>query len=1108
MSARLTDEDARTRIRTSLDETLFVEAGAGSGKTKSLVDRVVALIDSGVELRSIAAITFTEKAAAELRERIRLELEARVAEEAAGGDQEAHARYGLAIEQIDTAAISTLHAFAQRILTEHAIEAGLPPNVEVLDEVASQIEFEDRWLRFRDQMLDTPALRRSLLLAFAVDVRLDDMRNLAVAFQSNWDLVADPGRLPWAAVEPPALDATPLLDGMQALLARRAECRGDHDRLLVYLDEEVEPYAQALAGAPDEMELLRLLVAAKPTLKCSNGKKDNWPDKASVAGELAALGDMRKALIDEIRNACVRRIATEVATFTLHAAHARRAQGRLEFHDLLVMAREMLRGDRGAEVRRRLRDRYQRLMLDEFQDTDPIQIDLAVLIAATPDQTASAWTDLEPEPGRVFFVGDPKQSIYRFRRADINLFLQASETFGNPPVALTTNFRTSPPVIEWVNTVFGRLIEAAPRSQPAYQPLDPAPTRTTPPDGYPVVVLGQDAHPYGMKADELREREAADVADAVLTALTWKVKDRSVVGPETWRPAALGDITILLPARTSLPTLEKALDDRGIPYRAETSSLVYSTREVRDVMAAARALADPTDQLALVAALRSPLFGCGDDDLFVFKKHGGAWDYTVAAPASLDETHPVVVAMAYLRSVHQQVPWLAPSELLLQLVADRRLLELGYASGRPRDLWRRLRFVIDQARAWSESEGGSLRHYLDWARLQASESARVAETVLPETDDESVRILTIHGSKGLEFPITIVSGMTSRSGGRTNRVEVAWPPTGPVAIKVGPAIKTPEFEAYQPIDEQMGYHERLRLLYVGCTRAQDHLVVSLHRTERKAAPGADRLYTNAELIAGASQDAPHQRTLAGAPTPLVLPPAAASDGPLIDIESWQAELARVLASSGRRRSVGASDLELDEALDADIAAGAQKGGRDLELPAWQKGRYGSAIGRAVHAVLQTVDLATGQGLAGAAAAQAAAEGVLGREADIERLARAALDAPVVQEAVTRQRWRETYVATPVGDRTLEGYIDLLFRAEDGLVVVDYKTASVSADIDRRVEGYRAQGGAYAVAVEQATGETVSRVVFVFLTPDGVVQRDLPELDDAKAAVVKAVDALA
>jgi ATP-dependent exoDNAse (exonuclease V) beta subunit len=649
-----------------------------------------------------------------------------------------------------------------------------------------------------------------------------------------------------------------------------------------------------------------------------------------------------------------------------------------------------------------------------------------------------------------------------------------------------------------------------------------------------VVRRGPPPADLSLDADGLRDLEAGDVAAAVQAARTWKVSRRPAQPGdcETWRDATLGDITILLPARTSLPALERALDAAGIDYRAETSSLVYATREVRELMATVRALADPTDQLALATALRSPVLGCGDDDLFTYRVvHGGRWDLTAPAPDGIDAEHPVVAALRWLRGVHAQLPWLAPAELLDRIARERRLYELGHAQGRPRDLWRRLRFVTDQARAWSEAEGGTLREYVAWARLQASDSARVAETILPETDDDSVRIMTIHGSKGLEFPITIVSGMTTASRGPTTRVEVGFPASGPVALKFGKEVVSDEFEALKPLDEQMSHAERLRLLYVACTRAQDHLVVSLHRKARKNPPAEPRLCTNAELVAGACADLDLTGLTVpgGAPAPVVPPPAGP---PLPPLEEWEAERAVALASSARPRSLGASDVRLpddaaqpddvatgsmatgstatgsmatgsmatgDMAAD-DVAAGAQKEPRDLDLPPWQKGRYGTAIGRAVHAVLQTADLATGAGIAESAAAQAAAEGVIGREDEISRLARAALTAPSVRAAVTAPRWRETYVATTIGDRTLEGYIDLLYRTDDGLVVVDYKTAASTADLDARMAAYRAQGGAYAVAVEEAAGEPVIRVVFVFLTAAGALERELPELDDAKAAV--------
>ena len=1105
MTASLRDQAARSRITTALDQTLFVEAGAGSGKTRSLVQRVVALVDHGVAMRNIAAITFTEKAAAELRDRIRRAFEARLA---AAGDAAVRERYRLALGQVDAAAIATLHAFAQRLLTENPIEARLPPNVEVLDEVSSEIEFTDRWQRFRDALLDDPAVERTLLLAFAAGVTLDDVRRLAVAFDDNWDLVGEAGRIPWTEQQPPPVDIAGLLDRIDALVARGEECRDADDLLLAYLNGVIAPYAAALRAAPDEYEVLRLLTDGKPTFRCQGGKAPSWRDKPSVVADLHAAGEARTAIAEAVGLACLRRLAVEVARFTLAAAAQRRAGGRLEFHDLLVLARELLRGPHGVEVRGRLRRHYQRLLLDEFQDTDPIQIDLAVLIASEDaDAADKVWADIAVPGGTLFFVGDPKQSIYRFRRADIALFLRARDVFG-PALGLTTNFRTTPPVIAFVNHVFGRLITYEEASQPAYQPLDPAPLRTEPPAGAPVLVLGREAHGDKLTADELREREADDVAAAVQTAVGWQVSERLPDGTDRWRDATLGDITILLPARTSLPALERALDSRGIAYRAETSSLVYSTREVRDLMATLRAVADPTDELALVAALRSPVFGCGDDDLFTYRVlHGGSWSYRSRPPAGLDDDQPVVAALRYLDELHQLVPWSSPSELLDRIARDRRLFELGYAQGRPRDLWRRLRFVVDQARAWSEAQPGTLREYLDWARMQASESARVAETILPETDDESVRIMTIHGSKGLEFPITIVSGMTTASRGMVQRVEVVFPPRGPAAIKIGKHLVMPEFESFRPIDEQMSFHERLRLLYVACTRAQDHLVVSLHRVVRRSEPDEPRKLTNAELLARACEDLELAELPAAAPAPIgpVPPPALP---PLPPVDAWEAELTAALASSARPRSLGASDVRLAPvaADDDEAAAGAEKDPRDLELPPWQKGRYGTAIGRAVHAVLQTIDLATGEGLTEAAAAQAAAEAVVGREADVRRLAEAALSAPVVVESLRHRRWRETYVATTIGGRTLEGYIDLLYRTDDGLVVVDYKTASAGADLDARAEGYRAQGGAYAVAVEQATGERVSRVVFVFLTPAGAVERELTDLAGAKAAVRGAVGA--
>lgn len=175
--------------------------------------------------------------------------------------------------------------------------------------------------------------------------------------------------------------------------------------------------------------------------------------------------------------------------------------------------------------------------------------------------------------------------------------------------------------------------------------------------------------------------------------------------------------------------------------------------------------------------------------------------------------------------------------------------------------------------------------------------------------------------------------------------------------------------------------------------------------------------------------------------------------------------------------------------------GLRKRPQDLDLPPWLKGRYGTAVGRAVHGVLQTIVLATGEGLDAAVASQCQAEAIPDCVEDVRRLVGHALGSPSIREAAGRQHWREVYACAPIDGRLLEGYVDLLYRGDDGLVVVDYKTSATSdsAEVDRRVEGYRLQGASYALAVSAATGEQVVRVTFVFLTRDGAIERDLPDL---------------
>ena len=1159
MSRRPADDDARRRIVSDLGHTLFVEAGAGSGKTSSLVGRFVALVLSGVEVAGIAAITFTEAAASELRARIREALEDVVAGREVRGvalDASSPERARAALDELDRATIATLHAFAQRLLLGAPVEAGLPPQVEVHDEISSALRTEDRWGRFVDRLLDDGQLEVALQAGLAVEITIDQLAAMAATFNQNWDLledlVLDDERALVVDEAAVTISFAPLFAAAAHIRELARSCTDSDDRLLRWIEDEMPNVLGPLEAADDPYTLLQA-ARTKPKMT-SHGRAANWPDGGKAAAK--ACWDEATDEIEAARAAVVdlvlRRLAVEVADHTLAEARARRREGRLEFHDLLVLARHLLRDDPG--VRRRLHERFRHLLIDEFQDTDPIQVELAVRIAADPDHdTTLAWDEVDVPAGRLFFVGDPKQSIYRFRRADIDLFVRTADRHLDGGTLLDTNFRTVAPIVEFVNQLFGRLISKQRAglpgedgdgevAQPDYADLRPWRPAIDGDPGPAVVLIGS-PEPEST-ADSLRRAEAGDIAATLARAAAegWLVEPEG----ELARSCRWGDMAVLLPSRTSLPHLRRALGEAGVPYRLETGSLVYATTEVRDLLAILHAIDDPGDEVALIGALRSPAYGCGDDDLLAWRRAGRPWNYLgrehhdAAAPAP-DELEPVASARRDLLARHRDRPFRTVPELVEAVVRDRRLMEIGLAGNRHRDAWRLYRVVIEHARQFADADPGGLREFLRWAELQSDDTLRATVPVLPEADVDAVRILTIHGAKGLEFGITAISGLSGQFPSAARGPVVHFRPQGGYDVRMKKGIETVQFDSRRTVEDVMDEHEGVRLLYVALTRARDHLIVSMHHK-----PGS-RIRSHAQRIASVvdagllldphhverSPGKPSHRGEHGDDTPRPIATVAAVGGAVgagarqqwvEATEAWQSSRHQLLSRAAGGGAVSATAVRrLLDATPEGPNSGTDDGPSEPTTEPWRRGRAGTAIGRAVHAVLQHTDLTDpdGAGVEVLARWQAGVEGIPGAAGEIEAKARAALRSGVVRRAVGSARWwREVHVGVPLaalvghdvsgGVDVFEGFVDLLFEEDGRLVVVDYKTDGVpdQSALDAALERYAPQGAAYAVALEAAVGLPVAEVHFLFLRGDDAVLGTVTDLPARIFAVRSVLDVLA
>jgi len=1052
------DRRTRERIRGSLNETLFVEAGAGTGKTSALVDRVVALVLGGRSIEELAAVTFTEKAAAELRDRVRSELER------AAKEQPEHAGViEAALASLDRAQVSTIHSFCQGLLYSHAAEAGIDPSFRVQDEVAAERRFQERWRIYLEGLAGDDEAQSVVDRALRLGLTTRDLESLASELMSRSELAAvlETASIATEAPEWPDLRAAQAsLEGLVPdFVPADDKLRQAVERLASLVNELVRPGADREAVLAAGAEVL--------TKSYNVSNQQTWGKRAidDVRVVAAGIRDSLNETLRRCRAEALRDVMPFVVRFVLGDAVERGREGTLTFDDLILRVRDLLRGNQ--EAVRALRGRFKVMLIDEFQDTDPLQVDIARSFATEPESGRL-------EAGRLFLVGDPKQSIYRFRRADMAVYsrtreLVEAEGAGLPALAL--NRRSRQVILDWVNAIFTQLIGPGwdQSVQPPYRPIHSPRSEEVPGPG--VAWIGGEV--ADANARDVREMEAAAIAAQCVAAVEegWQVVDRD----RSVRPGTLKDIAVLIPARTILPALERALSEAGVPYRVESGSLIYRTQEVRDLLNCLTAIDDPGDEVAVVAALRSPAFACSDVDLARHKASGGTWNYL---SSRLDGAQGRVAdGLRSLAAYHKERHDGSLAALVERFVGDRGQVEVGILDLGNRDSFRRARFVAEQARAF-EAEGlESLRSFVNWMERRAGKAILDNEGAGLDDDEDAVRVLTIHGAKGLEFPMVFVAGMGSGPSNRPGTYLVDRS-SGEIAVCAGTKTGNRRFElgpvqGLVTAEQNHTDAEYARLLYVATTRARDHLVVSLYHSKRASTCGARRL-----MSAGAQQYAERRPDVSAPerPTPRRFEDLDPGPAEWLTADEFKEGRERLVAAARQRRYTSATAIgqfKKDE-------------GKDESEP-WARGRGGTRLGRAVHAAIQSLPFdADDATIAAFARAQAVAEAIPHRAGDVERLVRWVLRSSqaAVRARSARRALREVPFAVAVNGAVLEGFIDLVIETEGAVEIVDWKTDQIgAAEVDDRLRGYKTQAGLYVYGLEAATGRRVSAVTYVFASAE-------------------------
>ncbi|HSE62883.1 MAG TPA: UvrD-helicase domain-containing protein [Thermoanaerobaculia bacterium] len=1061
------DAADRRAIREELRRNLLVEAAAGTGKTTSLVDRMLALVAEGeATVDRLCAVTFTVKAAAQLKERFQVGLEGSLAAER---DPVKRDRLAAALDEIDRCFIGTIHSFCARLLRERPVEAGVDPEFVELDETEDLLLRQEAWERYKQSLFleSSPLLSELARYGMPIDLLEEAYQCLA----SNPDVEpAVAGRLPEPGFEHEREHVLAFLErAAKELPPRDPEGRSDS------LQKKLRS-ALRLKEIRDLRQSAELVTLFERLQGKGRIVQRDWPN-AAVA---VRLRDAYDALVADVVSPALGRwreflypIAVEAVKPAVDVfRRLRRERGVLDFGDLLLLARNLLRDH--PEARHDFRRRFTPVLVDEFQDTDPIQAEVLLYLTGE-DLGEKDWRRLVPAPGSLFVVGDPKQSIYRFRRADIETYECVKERIlasGGRVLKLTTNFRSSPEICDWINDFFSKTFPAdASRQQAADAPLVPNRGNA---GGFSGVVRLEIPPTGGKSREDVARADAVRIASWIRSALDAKME----IARDGSRAALPGDFLILFRYKKLMDTYARELELRGIPYEIAGGGAFSESEDLRDLLPILESIADPDDPVSLVASLRGPVFGVDDDALYRHWREGGRFHMFAPPPAAPDPR--ILGVMETLREAYEVSKRYPPAAALARIAG--RLGVIAYGGARELGGTRagNLLKAISISRALSangESFAAIVRHL-----RRLTEQSDTEEMSTSPGAVRAVRLLTLHRAKGLEAPVVFLADPGGEWDapidwcvGRETEPPQAW-------LRVRRAEHRDEvarpvgWSAREEAEKQFDEAEKARLLYVAATRAADLLVVSAGPNEKKS-PWA-------RLAAAATRLLPD----------LPSRPVAAS---LLTAPDLTAELGAFRRKVETRRESAARSTYRVEPVTKLVHE------REGIAPFRARTGRGMSWGRVIHRLLELamkdprIDLRLYAG---------------NLLADEERSASEVDEAVRLVESVRGSRlWRRALAAgrrltevpfaltaksadlglAPGGpaETVLQGAIDLAFEEDSGWFIVDYKSDTIADNLDELVAYYSPQIDLYRSYWEKLTGRPTKAGLYFVSTQQEVWPAD-------------------